>query len=158
MYGHPIDGVSRFHHRLGKSWMRMDGMRQVESRTLETQGHGGFGHQLRHPWSDHMDAEYLSVLFVAHHLHKALADAQDGSLTVASKGELPDANLVARFARLAFREPYTADLRLTIGAIGDLCVVYGLYRLPRRMRNRKDAFIEPRCASRGRLATISPTA
>src|SRR5208337_5338609 len=114
-------------------------MGQVKCRALQTQGHGGFGHELRHPRPDHMDAEYLSILFVAHHLHKALAGAQDASFTVASKGELSHANLMARFARLALRESHTADLRLTIGAIRDLCVVYGLCRLPRRVRYRNDA-------------------
>ena len=65
-----------------------------------------------------MHAENLVVLRLAHDLHKAFFLTENARLSGCGKRKLADLNVIARLARLGFRQTYRGDFGIAVSAIG----------------------------------------
>src|SRR3546814_3384018 len=71
-----------------------------------------------------MRAEQFAGLRVEHRLHKPLDLAQRDRLAVADEGEVADLDRVPRLLRLRLGQPDAGDLRVAIGAAGDVAHIH----------------------------------
>src|SRR5205085_12636440 len=87
-----------------------------------------------------MNTKHFAVSLFGDHFDESAMGAQDRSLTVSSKWKLSRFHRISRVARLLFRQPNRADLRLAIRSVGNARPHNLRRRLARNVRYREDAF------------------
>src|SRR5690242_8686499 len=85
-------------HSLPDRGMRVNHVHHVVDGAFQVQGGGSLGEDFGCERADDVDAQHLSVLFLADDLDEAAVAAQDGGFAVAHEGEFPDLYRVAGFA------------------------------------------------------------
>src|SRR5947209_5838342 len=103
--------------------MRVDGKHQILHRSLEFHSGNGFGNDLRGHWTDDMNAQNFAKLRIRYHFDKAFMVVHDAGLGIGREWEFADFYLVSGFFGFSFRQSYAANLRLAIGAAGDMVFV-----------------------------------
>src|SRR6185295_12860994 len=76
---------------------------------------------------DHMRAEELAAVGIEDGLHQALVFAERDGLAVADKGKAADFDGAALLLGSLFGQPHAGDLRLAVGAAGNLRLVEGMW-------------------------------
>ena len=118
---HPPIGVEHaLVHHLRQRRMREDRVHQLFLGGLEVHGDDEALDQLGHFGADHVRAEQLAGLRVEDRLDQAFRLAERDRLAVADEGEAADLDLVALLLRLRLGQADRCDLRVAIGAAGDL--------------------------------------
>ena len=109
MYRRAVHRVSGLSHSFRERRMRVNRLDQRLHRALGAKRERGFGHQLRRPRADHVDAQHFIVSLVGHDLHEALGLA--GHLRAAEHAERKraHAHVVSALLRFLLGQPHAAD-------------------------------------------------
>src|SRR5690242_679885 len=104
-------------HSFPNRRMRVNHVHHIVDGAFQVQSGGCLGKDFGCQRADDVDAQHLSVFFLADDFDEAAVAAQDGRFAVAHEGEFPDLHGVSGFARLLFGQADRADLRLTVGSV-----------------------------------------
>ena len=103
--------------------MRVYGFQDFVMRRFKRPGDPRFRNQVRRFRANNMRPEQLVALRVKDHLHHALALPHSQRFAARREGKTAHANFVAGLARGVFGQSDTGDLRLAIGAAGDIVAI-----------------------------------
>jgi hypothetical protein len=95
------------------------------------------------------------VFGVEHRLDEAFRFAERNRLAIADEGEFADLHGIARFLRLGFGQADAGDLRMAIGAAGNILGVHRVRMAARNRFGRDHAFMARLVREPGRLRYIA---
>src|ERR1043165_5998223 len=129
MYRQMVHVFRGFHDCFGDGRVRVNRAAQLFCGRLQLHPDAGFGENLGRVRADDVNAQNLVVLGFADDLDEAFFFADDARLARSGEGELADLHIVAKLARLRFRQAGRADLRVAVSTTWHEPQVDGLHVL-----------------------------
>jgi hypothetical protein len=123
--------------------MREDRVHQIFLGCLQVHGNDIALDQLRHFRADHVRAKQLAGFLIEDRLDQPVGLTQRDCLAVANEGEAADLDLVPSFLGFGFGQTDRRDLRIAIGAAGDLFLVQDEHRDRRSSQRRSRPHARP---------------
>src|SRR4029453_5346227 len=136
----PAHGGEGIAHRFPNGWMRVNHIHQVVDGSFEVQHGSGFRENFRRQRPDDVNAQDLTVFFVAHNFNESAVIPQNCGLAIADERELANFHGIALILRLFLGKSDGTNLRLRVGGVRNAGFADLLGRFAGDVSYRDDAF------------------
>src|SRR5690554_4026906 len=103
--------------------MRVHSLDDLSLGSFELTGEDQLRKQFGDVLTDHMRAQQFTILLVEDELHETIALPGCQGTAAGLEGELADLDIAAGFSSLLFGHTHARDLRMSIGAAGNVIVI-----------------------------------